>query len=95
MFRRPEKSCASRCHDECSGIDVASCILHCSTPGCHPACCGSCSPSDPCAAGAVPEWMDAATWLIAQGATVEQVLRLHDAARHFAERTEKFARLHR
>jgi len=34
------ESCASRCSHECSGIDYPSCILHCSTPNCHPSCCG-------------------------------------------------------
>lgn len=37
---RAMESCASRCSHECSGIDYASCILHCSTPNCHPSCCG-------------------------------------------------------
>ena len=35
------ESCASRCHHECS--DPAGkfwCTMNCSTPDCHPACCG-------------------------------------------------------
>lgn len=36
-----QESCASRCHHECE--DVGSqfwCTMNCSTPDCHPACCG-------------------------------------------------------
>lgn len=35
-----DESCASRCSHECSGLQVASCVLNCSTSNCHPSCCG-------------------------------------------------------
>lgn len=55
------ESCASRCQHECGGLDVASCILHCSTPNCHPSCCGcssgpGCYGCGSCGEFAIPCW---------------------------------------
>lgn len=41
LLGRADESCDSRCEHECSGVEVASCILNCvHGHGCYPSCCG-------------------------------------------------------
>lgn len=41
LLGRSDESCDSRCEHECSGAEVASCILNCvHGHGCYPSCCG-------------------------------------------------------
>lgn len=104
--RRPAESCASRCQHECGGLDVASCVLHCSTPHCEPHCCGcsnsgatECDGCGHCGAGdPVPDnlapTVDGGSYLLGQGATPDEIVRLYEAAGAFRNRVAAWYELY-
>lgn len=83
---RPKESCSSRCNHECDGLNVASCILHCSTPGCHPACCGDC-PSDDCYGPYAGLEVDHISYWLGAGETIASMKRARVAVKAFLDGT--------
>ena len=101
-LRKPAESCASRCNHECSGLDVASCVLHCSTPNCEPHCCGcsfgptECDGCGHCGPGSdeakVSYVTDEASFWLGAGESVDTIMKAYRTAKRFVDRLEGFAK---